>query len=154
MQTQYIKTNLGVWKALWSVRGLYALNFPQQADGEASVASDEAQTELARQLEAYCAGKDYNCAAIIVDFSGYTDFAVEVLKACQQIGHGQTDTYKNLAVQVGRDKAYRAVGNIMSNNRTPLIIPCHRVLGSTGKLCGFAGGLLMKRSLLELEAQK
>lgn len=78
----------------------------------------------------------------------------KILQACQQIGHGQTDTYKNLAVQVGRDKAYRAVGNIMSNNRTPLIIPCHRVLGSTGKLCGFAGGLLMKRSLLELEAQK
>lgn len=153
MQKQYIQTKLGTWEAIWSNSGLYELNFPQK-EFKPSLPTNQEQKEFAKQLEAYCASHTYSFDGIAVDFSGYTEFAAQVLQACRQIKHGHTDTYKNLAALTGRPKAYRAVGNIMSNNRTPLIIPCHRVLGSSGKLCGFAGGLDMKRTLLDLEANK
>lgn len=153
MNKQYIKTQMGTWEAIWSEQGLYELNFPKE-DILASKPADARERELEKQLTAYCANQKYSFDSICVDFSDYTEFAVEVLKACRQIKHGCTSSYKGLAIQVGRDKAYRAVGSIMSNNRTPIIIPCHRVLGSSGKLCGFAGGLDMKSSLLEMEASR
>ena len=153
MNKQYIKTKMGTWEAIWSEHGLYELNFPQEGLS-ASKPTDAREIELSKQLTAYCANQEYSFDNIPVDFSNYTEFAIEVLKACRQIKHGSTSTYKGLALQVGRDKAYRAVGSIMSHNRTPIIIPCHRVLGSSGKLCGFAGGLDMKSSLLKLEATR
>ena len=153
MKKQYIQTKLGTWEAVWSSDGLYELNFPQ-AQFEPSAPVGSQQQNLAKQLQAYCTAKAYSFDHIELDLSCYTAFAVEVLRSCRCIKHGYTDTYKNLAAAVGRPKAYRAVGSVMSNNRTPLIIPCHRVLGSSGKLCGFAGGLDLKRTLLDLEVSQ
>jgi O-6-methylguanine DNA methyltransferase len=87
------------------------------------------------------------------DTTGFTPFKCKVLQACMKVKHGQTMTYKQLARLAGRPNAARAVGSIMARNRTPLIIPCHRVLGSDGRLHGFSapGGLEAKQKMLNLE---
>jgi methylated-DNA-[protein]-cysteine S-methyltransferase len=80
-----------------------------------------------------------------------TDFQISVWKALQNIPFGETRSYKDIAVLIGREKAVRAVG--MANNRNPIviIIPCHRVIGHDGSLTGYGGGLPAKRFLLDLE---
>ena len=80
-----------------------------------------------------------------------TPFQLAVWKELQNIPYGKTTSYKEIAQKINKPKAYRAVG--MSNNKNPLpiIIPCHRVIGSNGKLIGYAGGLKLKNYLLELE---
>ena len=80
-----------------------------------------------------------------------TDFQIEVWKALQNIPFGETRSYGEVAAIIGNPKASRAVG--MANNRNPIaiIIPCHRVIGHDGSLTGYAGGLELKRQLLELE---
>ncbi len=80
-----------------------------------------------------------------------TPFRREVLLACAAIPRGQVSTYADLARRVGRPAAFRAVGNTMRTNPVPIVIPCHRVIGSDGSLTGFGGGLDVKRRLLELE---
>jgi methylated-DNA-[protein]-cysteine S-methyltransferase len=67
------------------------------------------------------------------------------------IPRGQIATYGEIARRVGRPRAFRAVGNTMRLNPIPIVIPCHRVVGTNGDLTGFGGGLSMKRRLLELE---
>ncbi len=80
-----------------------------------------------------------------------TDFQKKVWKALCDIPYGETRSYKDIAIAVGNEKACRAVG--LANNKNPIsiIVPCHRVIGSSGKLVGYAGGLDMKKELLELE---
>lgn len=80
-----------------------------------------------------------------------TEFQKKVWKELTKIPYAETRTYKEIAVAIGNPKASRAVG--MANNKNPIsiIVPCHRVIGSDGKLVGYAGGLDMKRALLNLE---
>ena len=80
-----------------------------------------------------------------------TDFQKAVWRALVGIPYGQTKSYKDIALAAGCPKGYRAVG--MANNKNPIaiIIPCHRVIGSNGKLVGYAGGLDIKEKLLKLE---
>ena len=82
-----------------------------------------------------------------------TPFQVAVLDALVQIPYGETRSYRDIAISVGRPKAVRAVGAANGRNPLPIIIPCHRVIGSNGNLTGFAGGLEAKTFLLELEAK-
>ena len=80
-----------------------------------------------------------------------TAFQLKVWDALCRIPYGETRTYKEIAIEVGSPKASRAVG--MANNRNPIfiVVPCHRVVGANGSLVGYAGGVEMKESLLELE---
>ncbi len=80
-----------------------------------------------------------------------TNFQKKVWQALCSIPYGETRTYKDIALAVGNDKASRAVG--LANNKNPItiIVPCHRVIGSSGKLVGYAGGLEMKKFLLDME---
>lgn len=105
--------------------------------------------EAERQLEAYFAGKLKSFDLKLV--SEGTDFQKAVWKALCEIPYGETRTYKDIAESVGNPKACRAVG--LANNRNPIaiIVPCHRVIGSTGKLVGYASGLDVKEFLLKLE---
>ena len=89
-----------------------------------------------------------------LDISNSTPFYQEVWQATCKIPYGETRSYKWLASQVGHPKAARAVGQAMAKNPIPIIIPCHRVITSEGKLGGFRGGLVLKRHLLELEQTK
>lgn len=108
--------------------------------------------EAVRQLEAYFAGKLREFDLPLAPQG--TPFQLEVWQALRKIPYGETRTYQEIAIAVGREKACRAVG--MANNRNPIsiIVPCHRVIGADGSLTGYGGGLEVKRFLLELEGIK
>ncbi len=80
-----------------------------------------------------------------------TAFQLKVWRTLQKIPYGETTTYGTLARRIGRPRASRAVGAANGANPLPIVIPCHRVIGSTGKLTGFGGGLPTKAALLKLE---
>ena len=80
-----------------------------------------------------------------------TEFQKKVWEALERIPYGETRTYKDVAKMVGNEKASRAIGMANNKNSIPIIIPCHRVIGSNGKLVGYALGLDMKKYLLDLE---
>ena len=80
-----------------------------------------------------------------------TAFQRKVLEALQAIPYGETRSYKEVAAAIGKPRAVRAVGAANGRNPIPIIIPCHRVIGSDGSLTGFGGGLEVKRALLALE---
>ncbi|NOX53437.1 MAG: methylated-DNA--[protein]-cysteine S-methyltransferase [Planctomycetes bacterium] len=110
--------------------------------------------DLRQRLERYCTGKvvDFSDVAIYVD--DQTPFARAVLEAVRGIPYSQTRTYGDIADQVGRPRAARAVGRIMAANRFPLVIPCHRVVAADGGLGGFSApqGIRLKQRLLQMEA--
>lgn len=105
--------------------------------------------EAARQLEAYFSGELKSFDLELAPEG--TDFQKSVWKALCEIPYGETRTYKEIAVSIGLPRAYRAVG--LANNRNPIaiVVPCHRVIGSNGKLTGYASGLDIKEFLLMLE---
>ena len=82
---------------------------------------------------------------------GGTDFQQSVFESMKQIEYGRVLTYKQLASKIGKPRAYRAVGSACGANRLPIVIPCHRVVSSSG-LGGFGGGIKRKRFLLDLES--
>lgn len=90
---------------------------------------------------------------VYVEMNG-TPFQQEIWDALLTIPYGETRTYKQIAEQIGRPKAVRAVGQALNRNPLPILFPCHRVIGSSGKLVGFAGGLAEKQRLLEFEMKK
>jgi methylated-DNA-[protein]-cysteine S-methyltransferase len=106
-------------------------------------------TEVAAQLREYFAGTRTGFDVPLAPVG--TPFQREVWTLLRQIPYGETTTYGELAAQLGRPNAARAVG--MANGRNPIsiIVPCHRVVGSTGDLTGYGGGLPRKRFLLDLE---
>jgi methylated-DNA-[protein]-cysteine S-methyltransferase len=104
-----------------------------------------------QQLAEYFAGdrKDFD---LPLRLSG-TEFQLRVLEELQQIPYGETRSYGDIAARIGRPKAMRAVGAANGRNPIPIIVPCHRVIGSGGSLTGFGGGLETKAELLRLEAE-
>jgi len=82
-----------------------------------------------------------------------TTFQLDVLDALRTIPYGETRTYREIAIQIGRPRSFRAVGAACARNPLPLVIPCHRVIGQDGGLTGFNGGLGVKRYLLALESR-
>lgn len=83
-----------------------------------------------------------------------TEFQKKCWQALCAIPYGETRTYKEIAIALGNDKAFRAVGMANNKNPIPVIIPCHRVIGTNGKLTGFAFGFEIKQDLLTLEKEK
>ena len=108
---------------------------------------------LQAKIRAYFDGGyvDFGDTRVVLD--GLSEFSRKVLTACREVGHGRTISYSQLAKSAGRPKAGRAVGNILAKNPLPLIIPCHRVIRSDGKIGGFTagGGIRLKKKMLELE---
>lgn len=83
-----------------------------------------------------------------------TAFQESVWNAILKVPYGTTLSYRELAARIGRPEAVRAVGAAVGSNPIPIIVPCHRTLGSNGRLTGFAGGLKVKERLLELEGSR
>lgn len=108
--------------------------------------------ETERQLKEYFAGK-LEKFSLTLDPVG-TEFQREVWNALSTIPFGETRSYGQIATQIKRPKAVRAVGTANGRNPISIVVPCHRVIGSNGKLTGFAGGLEVKAVLLGLESKQ
>lgn len=111
----------------------------------------DSHAEVCRQLDAYFAGRR-TTFALKLRFAG-TAFQNAVWTSLQTIPFGGTVTYADLATRIGRPAAVRAVGAANGANPLPIIVPCHRVIGSNGSLTGFGGGIAAKRFLLAHEQQ-
>jgi len=105
--------------------------------------------ETTRQLEAYFAG-DLKIFELPLDMQG-TAFQMRVWDELLRIPYGETRSYMQVAVAIGAAHAVRAVGAANGANPVPIVVPCHRVIGTNGKLTGYGGGLPLKKRLLELE---
>jgi methylated-DNA-[protein]-cysteine S-methyltransferase len=158
-QTQYfwktIDSPVGALKLIASDRGLAVLAWDDEKDHRvprlAATPSDDHPVliEAERQLAEYFAGTRTKFT-VKLDFAG-TDFQREVWQALLTIPYGETRSYGQIARQIGKPDAVRAVGAANGRNPISIIAPCHRVIGSTGKLTGFGGGLPAKAQLLALE---
>jgi methylated-DNA-[protein]-cysteine S-methyltransferase len=106
----------------------------------------------AKELREYLNGKRV-AFTIPIDWTLFRPFQREALQAIFRIPYGETRTYGEIAEQIGRERAYRAVGRANATNPMPLVIPCHRVIGTDGKLHGYGGGegLKTKEWLLKME---
>ncbi|MCI0520446.1 MAG: methylated-DNA--[protein]-cysteine S-methyltransferase [Chloroflexi bacterium] len=123
--------------------------------GRQAVQDEESSRQAAEQMAAYLQGR-LREFTLPVDWSGMGPFQRQALQATLAIPYGATRTYAQVAAQIGRPRAARAVGRAEATNPMPLVIPCHRVVGADGKLHGYGapGGIKTKAWLLEMEAQQ
>ena len=155
--TKTIESPVGALKLVASDLGLAAILWPnddpQRVRFGALVESPDhpVLAEAQRQLGEYFAGTR-KVFSLPLDFAG-TEFQRSVWAALLTIPYGETRSYGDVARQIGKPAAVRAVGAANGRNPLSIVAPCHRVVGSTGKLVGFAGGLGTKAFLLELEAR-
>jgi len=151
----YLDTPIGELLLAGEEGALSMIGFPKgsmRREPEADwIFSEKPLAEACDQLGEYFAGsrKDFD---LPLKLNG-TEFQVSVLEALQDIPYGQTTSYGEIAKRIGRPKAVRAVGAANGRNPIPIVVPCHRVIGSTGDLTGFGGGLDTKEALLRLEAE-
>lgn len=156
------RTAFGWVGIAWSERGLVALTLPQASEadalGQLPAGTDPAPeavpgldvAALAEKLRRYFEGQVVTLDEPLDPTVG-TEFQRRVWAITRAIPRGQTRTYGQVAREAGSPGAARAVGQSMARNPWPVIVPCHRVLGSDGSLTGFGGGVEMKRRMLEME---
>lgn len=151
-----MKSPVGDLKLVASEKGLAAILWPNDDPKRVRLAPLVEQpnhpvlAETERQLEDYFKGKRRSFD-LPLDFAG-TDFQKSVWQALLRIPYGQTRSYGEIANELGNAKAMRAVGAANGRNPISIVAPCHRVIGASGKLTGFAGGLETKEFLLRLES--
>jgi methylated-DNA-[protein]-cysteine S-methyltransferase len=155
-------TSIGPVYVAVSERGLLAVRFGlserefvaalQRQTGQAPQRSSARAGRAARQVTEYLAGRRTSFD-LPVDLSAVTDFQRQVLLAACQIPRGQVSTYTAIAQRLGKPGAARAVGQALSRNPVPIVVPCHRVLAADGSLRGYLGsrGTETKERLLQLE---
>ena len=155
LSCKVINSPVGNLKLVASNKGLVAIlwekDSPRRVRLSELVANDRhpVLVKTERQLGEYFAGKR-KAFSIALDLRG-TRFQKDVWEALLAIPYGETRSYGQLAKQLGNPKATRAVGAANGRNPVSIIVPCHRVVGSSGELTGFAGGLETKAQLLTLE---
>jgi len=158
-----VRTRAGYLGLVWTERGLRRVFMPV-ASREALIVAMRGQHPEAREdargmsglvadLVRYFEGEPVRFK-VNFDWSGRTEFDIDVWRACMRIPYGKTASYKDLAERVFRPGGARAVGMAMSRNACPIVIPCHRVVRSDGSLGGFSGdgGVEQKQGLLEMES--
>jgi methylated-DNA-[protein]-cysteine S-methyltransferase len=154
-------TQIGPLLLAVTERGLCRISFDPEPDRETETLARtfgvrvlRAPRELdlvRRELDEYFEGRrrDFD---LPLDLRGREGFSRDILERLAKVPYGEVTTYKSLAVEAGNPRAARAVGTIMNRNPIPIVLPCHRVVGSNGSLVGYGGGLERKRLLLDLEA--
>jgi len=160
MEYTVLQTDMGWMAIIGSERGLVGVSLPRRSARESieslgksvenAASSPERFRDLTRRLKAYFDGYMVSFMDEL-DLSEATQFQRKVWQATRLIPYGETRSYGWLAEKVAKPGAGRAIGQAMSKNRLPIIIPCHRVIAGDGSLGGFTGGLDMKRRLLQLE---
>ncbi len=150
------ETRLGVMRAAVDNDGLVELEFTDELGSRQQAArwqrSPSSLARVRRQLREYLAGERAQFDVPLAPRG--TPFQARVWRALQRIPYGRTSTYGALARAIGAVGAARAVGAANGRNPIAIIVPCHRVIGADGALTGYAGGLAIKRALLELEAAR
>lgn len=151
----YLNTPIGDLLLAGDEDALCLVGFPEgsmRRDPEPDwIYSEKPFAEPIRQLNDYFAG---NLQQFDLKLRpGGTEFQMQVLDELQKIPYGTTASYGDIARRIGRPKAVRAVGAANGRNPLPIIIPCHRVIGSSGDLTGFGGGIPTKEALLRLELE-
>lgn len=166
-------TSYAVWPTSWGVmgavagpRGLTRVVLPhyQRKDLLALLAwehqgavLDEAPFQaFIRASTDYFAARPADFSAVLVDLPGEDTFFGKVYRACQAVPPGRQVSYRELAIEIDQPDAARAVATALGKNPTPLVVPCHRIIYSSGGLGGFSaeGGLALKQRMLDLEAAK
>jgi methylated-DNA-[protein]-cysteine S-methyltransferase len=151
----YLTTPIGDLLLAGDDAALSLIAFPEgsmRRDPEPDwIYSEKPFANARQQLTEYFAGtrKDFD---LPLSLAG-TEFQLLVLDELRRIPYGETTSYGDIAARIGKPKAMRAVGAANGRNPIPIIVPCHRVIGSTGNLTGFGGGLDAKQALLQLEAE-
>ncbi|MDA9773361.1 methylated-DNA--[protein]-cysteine S-methyltransferase [Saprospiraceae bacterium] len=149
MYVDFIDSPIGIIRIEASDKGIRTIKRSTEKLEELPLQNEH--TILAKkELSEYLTGKleDFTVA---LDIDGYTEFQHSVWKELVKIDYGKTISYKTLAIRLGDVKKIRAAGTANGKNPIPIIIPCHRVIGSDGKMVGYSSGIDMKEFLLELE---
>ncbi|MGB2953109.1 MAG: methylated-DNA--[protein]-cysteine S-methyltransferase [Gaiellaceae bacterium] len=143
-----------------SDQGLCVISYDPEPEREAErlarkfgarvLQAPRAVDEVRRELDEYFEGRR-RAFDLPVDLRLAREFGRRVLEQLQRVPYGEVTTYGTLAAQAGTPRAARAVGSVMNRNPVPIVVPCHRVVGASGSLVGYAGGLDRKRALLQLE---
>jgi methylated-DNA-[protein]-cysteine S-methyltransferase len=157
-------TAIGPCGVAWNERGLTRLQLPESDRSAterrlrtyATSASQEAPAEIERaiaNLQRYLTGRDVDFSPVALDLTEVGPFRRKVYEAARAVRWGQTASYGELARQAGSPEAARAVGQALSRNPVPIIIPCHRILAKGRRVGGFSayGGKVTKERLLALE---
>ncbi len=154
---KFVASPVGKLKLVAGEKGLAAVLWPDddprrvRLPGSAEDKQHAILLQAEQELHEYFSG-ERKAFSLPLDLNG-TPFQNSVWKALLAIPFGETRSYQQLANQLGNPKATRAVGAANGRNPISIVVPCHRVIGSSGKLTGFAGGLEAKTFLLELEGQ-
>ncbi len=146
-----LETEMGSIYILEEKGKITGLTYDKEEIGDIEQRSSSLLEKAERQLTEYFEGRRKNFD-LPIELKG-TDFQVKVWKALEKIPYGETKSYQEIAEEVASPKAFRAVGNANNKNPISIIIPCHRVIGKSGKLAGYGGGLDKKEYLLNLEKQ-
>jgi methylated-DNA-[protein]-cysteine S-methyltransferase len=141
-----------------SERGVCRISFDPEPEAEAELLARSwggrvlrtPLDEPRRELDEYFEGRRRRFD-LRLDLEAVPSFHRDVLRELSRVPFGEVTTYGALAERAGRPRAARAVGTVMNRNPVPIVLPCHRVIGSTGKLVGYGGGLERKEQLLRLE---
>jgi methylated-DNA-[protein]-cysteine S-methyltransferase len=155
-----VETPIGELLVAVSDRGLFRISFDPDPETElerimriagprvlrAPSSVDKTRLELDEYFDRRRSSFD-----LTLDLRGVTPFTLRVLGELSRVPYGETATYAELAARAGRPKAARAVGMVMNRNPIPIVLPCHRIVGSSGSLVGYGGGLDRKAALLQLE---
>lgn len=147
METTYYLSPIGLLEIKGSEQGLSSISFVTQVD--TVIENPVCLRECVSQLNDYFNGKR-KTFKLLNDLSG-TDFQRKVWEEIIKIPYGKTISYNDIAIKLGNKEAVRAVGASVGKNPLAIVIPCHRVIGSDGKLVGYAGGLWRKKWLLNFE---
>jgi methylated-DNA-[protein]-cysteine S-methyltransferase len=154
MQTLRFETAIGACAVRWTEAGISGVLLPGMRERNEPAAEAPAFVlDAVAGMRAVLAGERLDLREIVLDESGIDDFRRAVYAATRAVGPGETVSYGEIARVLGDPGAARAVGAALGANPFPIIVPCHRVLASTGALHGFSapGGLTTKRRMLELE---
>ena len=143
-------TDRGVCRISFDPEPERELELLARAYGARVLRSSRPIDRVHRELDEYLVGKR-RAFDLDLDLRGQPEFYLRVLGELARVDYGETTTYGELAARAGNPKAARAVGTVMNRNPIPIVLPCHRIVGSNGSLTGYAGGLHVKRALLELE---
>lgn len=146
---QYLATPLGTLRLVSNGQALVRIEFSDMHGDDGEQQEDAILEQTASQLREYFEGKR-KCFSVPLAAQG-TEFQQQVWSVLQSIPFGELRSYRDIAEGIGNRKAVRAVGAANGRNPIPIIVPCHRVIGSDGTLTGFAGGLPAKQQLLALE---